>query len=124
MKESARINPVESGKLDRTLKYLSSIEYRVTSNLVSSRRMALKPFELSNGTRIEAGEWICTAARGMMLDARYYTAPQEFQGFRFVDPSILNNKLAGDIVSQVQGTPSNFTDIGDWQLWGTGRSAW
>ncbi|KAM0460019.1 hypothetical protein ACHAO4_002147 [Trichoderma viride] len=103
MKESARINPVES---------------------VSSRRMALKPFELSDGARVEAGEWICTAARGMMLDARYYTAPQEFQGFRFVDSSILKNTLASDLVSQVQGTPSNFTDIGDWQLWGTGRSAW
>ncbi|UKZ64992.1 uncharacterized protein TrAtP1_006194 [Trichoderma atroviride] len=102
MKESARINPVES---------------------VSSRRMALKPFELSDGTRVEAGEWICAAARGMMLDARYYTAPHEFQGFRFVDPSILKTQLADDIVSQVQGTPSNFTDIGDWQLWGTGRSA-
>ncbi|KAK1254766.1 hypothetical protein MKX08_008761 [Trichoderma sp. CBMAI-0020] len=102
MKESARINPVES---------------------VSSRRMALKPFQLSDGTRVEAGEWICTAARGMMLDARYYTAPHEFQGFRYVDSSILKNKLAVDLVSQVQGTPSNFTDIGDWQLWGTGRSA-
>ncbi|KAL7927017.1 cytochrome P450 [Trichoderma austrokoningii] len=101
MKESARINPVES---------------------VSSRRMALKPFELSDGTRVEAGEWICTAARGMMLDARYYAGPQEFQGFRFVDASMLKNKLASD-VSQGQGTLSNFTDIGDWQLWGTGRSA-
>lgn len=89
--------------------------------------MALKPFELSDGSRIEAGEWICTAARGMMLDARYYTAPQEFQGFRFVDPRILEKRFPGrpsDVASKLQGTPSNFTDIGDWQLWGSGRSAW
>ncbi|KAM0262161.1 hypothetical protein ACHAQJ_001904 [Trichoderma viride] len=105
MKESARISPVES---------------------VSSRRMALKPFVLSDGSRVETGEWICTAARGMMLDARHYTAPLEFQGFRFVEPSVLQKtfpETTGEKVSQLQGTPSNFTDIGDWQLWGTGRSA-
>lgn len=92
---------------------------------VSSRRMALKPFELSDGSRIEPGEWICTAPRGMMADARYYADPQKFQGFRFVDPNLLDKKvsrISGDGVPQE--TPSKFTDITDWQLWGTGRSAW
>lgn len=99
----------------------------MTIILVSSRRMALKPFELSDGSRVEVGEWICTAPRGMMLDARHYTAPLEFQGFRFVDPSVLEKYFpgaTGRAISQLQGVPSNFTDIGDWQLWGTGRSAW
>ncbi|UKZ49177.1 hypothetical protein TrVGV298_003420 [Trichoderma virens] len=103
MKESARMNPVES---------------------VSSRRMALKPFELSDGSRVEPGEWICTAPRGMMSDARYYADPLKFQGFRFVNPDLLEKKFSGtsgDGVSQ-EG-PSKYTDINDWQLWGTGRSA-
>ncbi|KAK4071690.1 uncharacterized protein Triagg1_5928 [Trichoderma aggressivum f. europaeum] len=103
MKESARLNPVES---------------------VSSRRMALKPFELSDGSRIEPGEWICTAPRGMMADTRYYADPLKFQGFRFVDSNLLNKKVSGISGDGVpQETPSKFTDITDWQLWGTGRSA-
>ncbi|KAL7939325.1 cytochrome P450 [Trichoderma chlorosporum] len=103
MKESARMNPVES---------------------VSSRRMALKPFQLSDGSRIEPGEWICTAPRGMMSDARFYTDPLKFQGFRFVDPDLLNRKHSGISNDEAtQDAPSKFTDINHWQLWGTGRSA-
>ncbi|UKZ75705.1 hypothetical protein TrVFT333_003397 [Trichoderma virens FT-333] len=103
MKESARMNPVES---------------------VSSRRMALKPFELSDGYRVEPGEWICTAPRGMMSDARYYADPLKFQGFRFVNPDLLEKKFSGTSGDGVsQEAPSKYTDINDWQLWGTGRSA-
>jgi cytochrome P450 len=89
--------------------------------------MALKPFVLSDGSRVEVGEWICTAPRGMMLDARHYTAPLEFQGFRFVDPGVLEKHVpqtTSHTTSQMQGVPSKFTDVGDWLLWGTGRSAW
>ncbi|KAL6876964.1 cytochrome P450 [Trichoderma novae-zelandiae] len=103
MKESARLNPVES---------------------VSSRRMALKPFELSDGSTVRPGEWICTAPRGMMSDARYYTDPLQFQGFRFVDPKRLDKQLSALSGHRVpQEAPSSFTDVNDWQLWGTGRSA-
>lgn len=97
----------------------------VTIAPVSSRRMALTPFELSDGSRIEPGEWICTAPRGMMLDARYYTDPLKFQGFRFVEPTVLNEQFSGISGGGFpQEAPSSFTDINDWQLWGTGRSAW
>ena len=87
--------------------------------------MALKPFKLSDGSRIEPGEWICTAPRGMMSDARYYTDPLQFQGFRFVDPKLLDKQLSAVSGHRVpQQAPSSFTDVNDWQLWGTGRSAW
>ncbi|KAK4220739.1 putative cytochrome P450 E-class, group IV [Podospora fimiseda] len=107
MKESARLTPVES---------------------VSTRRMALEPFHLSDGSGIvQPGEWICTAARGMMMDSSVFANPNEFQGFRFVDPLVLEKLDSNtDTLSQQNGGDSvktNFTDIADWQLWGTGRCA-
>ncbi|KAK2591239.1 hypothetical protein QQS21_011081 [Conoideocrella luteorostrata] len=61
IKESARLTPVES---------------------VSTRRKAKKPFQLVDGTKVEAGQWICTAARGMNLDPTNYAKVLEFHGFR------------------------------------------
>ncbi|KAK6223444.1 hypothetical protein LQW54_000562 [Pestalotiopsis sp. IQ-011] len=45
IKESARLTPVES---------------------MSTRRSALRPFTLSDGTAVSAGEWICTPVRAIM----------------------------------------------------------
>ena len=104
MKESARLTPVET---------------------VSTRRKALQDFQLSDGLKVPAGEWICTAARGMGSDASTYTRSNEFHGFRFVDAAVLNNltdpKLQ-DIPTPKK--PSAFTEYADWQLWGTGKCAW
>lgn len=95
MKESARLTPVES---------------------VSTRRKALQPFSFSNGLMVPAGEWVCTAARGMVRAETYCSNPEEFHGFRFAEPGILES----DEYSPKPG----FTNTADWQIWVTGRCAW
>ncbi|KAI1194760.1 cytochrome P450 [Nemania serpens] len=109
MKESARLTPVES---------------------VSTRRKATRPFQLLDGTKVEAGQWICTAARDMNLDPSNYAQATEFHGFRFVEPSILESALSQQRVPPrdnfqvpAPGKPSQFVDLSDWQLWGTGKSS-
>ncbi|KAI0096705.1 cytochrome P450 [Nemania sp. FL0031] len=108
MKESARLTPVES---------------------VSTRRKALKPFQLSDGTQVETGQWICTAARGMNLDPANYACTNEFYGFRFVEPQVLerafsvDSPLPDNFKIPEPGKASQFVELSDWQLWGTGRSA-
>ncbi|KAI0535045.1 cytochrome P450 [Xylaria digitata] len=110
IKESARMTPVES---------------------VSTRRKATKPFQLSDGTRVEKGQWICTAARGVSLDPANYAQANEFRGFRFVEPDVLNRFFSEDgrslISSSFQipepGKSSQFIELSDSQLWGTGKSA-
>lgn len=109
MKESARLTPVES---------------------VSTRRKALQPFQLSGGFKVKAGEWVCTAARGMVQDAAYCAKADEFHGFRFAPPSAIESlsTLSDDSSASFQvpepGKLSSFADISDWQLWGTGKCAW
>lgn len=92
---------------------------------VSSRRLALKPFVLSNGSRVEAGEWVCTPLRAMNRDPARYSNPHEFHGFRFVDPEILRTVTSSDFEVPQPGVPSELTDVtADWQTWGIGRIAW
>ncbi|KAJ8132332.1 hypothetical protein O1611_g1292 [Lasiodiplodia mahajangana] len=108
MKESARLTPVES---------------------ISTRRKALKPFQLSDGTKVEAGQWVCSAARGMNLDPANYACTNEFYGFRFVEPQVLerifspDSSLPDSFKIPEPGKASQFVELSDWQLWGTGRSA-
>jgi cytochrome P450 len=89
---------------------------------VSTRRYALQPFTLSDGTVLKVGDWACTPVRAIMQHEHYYPEPRLFYGFRFVDPSLLDNdgKLK---VSQPR--PSKLTDVDNtWHVWGTGRMAW
>ena len=58
---------------------------------MSTRRQALEPFRLSDGTMINTGDWICTPAKAMTRDATRFIAPQEFHSFRFIDPKLLQN---------------------------------
>ncbi|KAI1413292.1 cytochrome P450 [Hypoxylon sp. FL1857] len=108
MKESARVTPVES---------------------VSTRRKATKPFQLSDGTKVESGQWICSAVRGMNLDPANYSKAGEFHGFRFVEPDVLEHYFpasspsSGKFQKPDPGKSSEFIDLSDWQLWGTGKSA-
>ncbi|GAP91997.1 putative cytochrome P450 [Rosellinia necatrix] len=102
MKESARLTPVES---------------------VSTRRKATRPFRLADGTKVEVGQWICSAVRGMNLDPDNYSQVDEFHGFRFVPRDVLERSLSGSPSAfQALDQPSEFVDL-DWQLWGTGKSA-
>jgi cytochrome P450 len=96
--------------------------------LVSIRRKALKPFHFTDGTRVEAGEWICAPLAGMNLDPKNHARPDEFHGFRFVHPDTMEKFLAERPPHKFEilegQTPSKFTDISDVPFWGTGKMTW
>ncbi|KAJ3579133.1 hypothetical protein NPX13_g1438 [Xylaria arbuscula] len=102
IKESARTTPVEA---------------------LSTRRMALQPYYLSETHRVEPGEWVCTPPKAMAADPTYYADPLEFHGFRFVKPELLNEQLTKAFRAAKPKRESQLTNIDDWQLWGTGRCA-
>lgn len=104
MKESARLNPVEC---------------------MSTRRKALKPFSFADGTRVEAGQWVCSPLAGMNLDPNNHARPNEFHGFRFVHPHDLEQLLAKKHSHSFQvlegQRPSEFIEISGIPLWGAGK---
>ncbi|EPE26099.1 Cytochrome P450 [Glarea lozoyensis ATCC 20868] len=103
MKESSRLNPVEA---------------------MSTRRIALKPFELSGGHKVPVGEWVCTAPKAMHRDQVYWAKPLDFHGFRFVEPKLYDTILSATQFEVPEpGKQSAFNEVLDWQLWGTGRNA-
>ncbi|KAF7527303.1 hypothetical protein G7054_g10532 [Neopestalotiopsis clavispora] len=103
IKESARLTPVES---------------------MSVRRCALQPFSLSDGTRVEVGEWACAPSGAINTSAEHYPRPDEFSGFRFVDPKHLETVCGTSPAGAVQPKPSSLTDADhSYLMWGTGRMA-
>lgn len=90
---------------------------------MSTRRSALQPFELSDGTKLNVGDWACTPVRAIMQDPEHYPRPLEFNGFRFVDPRHIDRENIANSLLQPQ--PSKLTDVGNtYHVWGTGRMAW
>ena len=103
IKESARLTPVES---------------------MSTRRHVLQPFSLSDGTKLNVGDWACTPVRALMQKAELYPSPLDFNGFRFVEHTVLESaKCESFGMPQPEG-PSKLTDVSKWHVWGTGRMAW
>ncbi|KAI1121769.1 cytochrome P450 [Nemania abortiva] len=101
IKESARLSPVES---------------------MSTRRAALKPFTLSDGTSVGVGDWLCTPVRALMQSGSHYPDPLEFNGFRFVDPSTITE--SAKVSKSFQEKPSRLVDVDNtFHVWGTGRMA-
>ncbi|KAH7310888.1 cytochrome P450 [Stachybotrys elegans] len=101
IKESARLTPVEAQ---------------------STRRSALQPFKLSDGTMVGVGDWACTPVRAIMQSPEFYPSPLEFNGFRFADPSLLEDEKTSFKV--LQPKPSKLTDCDNtFHVWGTGRMA-
>lgn len=87
---------------------------------MSVRRCALKPFSLSDGTKVAPGEWACAPSGAINTSAEHYPRPEEFSGFRFVDPAELPGASA-----PTQPKPSKLTDVDyTFLMWGTGRMAW
>ncbi|XP_014561396.1 hypothetical protein COCVIDRAFT_33745 [Bipolaris victoriae FI3] len=103
IKESARITPVESQ---------------------STRRSALEPFTLKDGTHVDVGDWICTPAHAVMMNPVDYPKPDTFSGFRFANPELVKSLENGDSLSNIlQKQPTKLTDVGiTYHVWGTGRT--
>jgi cytochrome P450 len=103
IKESARLTPVESQ---------------------STRRSALQPFSLNNGTHVNVGDWFCTPVRAIMTDPVSFPKPLEFSGFRFADPKLVESLESG-VGEVMQEKPKKLTDVDmTYHVWGTGRMAW
>ncbi|KAM7184927.1 Ent-kaurene oxidase [Rhypophila sp. PSN 637] len=110
IKESARITPVEAQ---------------------STRRAALRPFTLSDGTKLNVGDWACTPVKAMMHNPDFFPEPLQFHGFRFADPAIVEQAVAAVVGSGTaekfktpQPKPSKLTDCDStYHVWGTGRMA-
>lgn len=91
------------------------------------RRKILTPFTLADGTRLHVGDWICTPHQAIMQERTHYPHPLEFNGFRFVDPAILNADLKAAAINNVMQPdgPSKLVDPAThFHVWGTGRIMW
>ncbi|KAF2177798.1 cytochrome P450 [Zopfia rhizophila CBS 207.26] len=100
IRESARLTPVESQ---------------------STRRCALQPFTLSDGSKLNVGDWACTPVRAIMQDPRHYPSPLDFNGFRFADPAILDPETSSKFRFP-QPSPSRLIDANEtYHVWGPGR---
>jgi hypothetical protein len=126
LKESARLTPVESSMC---FSFSSSALFSCglcSLCLVATRRSALQPFSLADGTHVRVGDWACTPVKSIMQMPQYYPDPLRFHGFRFVDPKVLESmEPADDIVPSSQPNPSKFADLDPtFHFWGTGRCAW
>lgn len=67
----------------------------------------------------------------MNRNPNYLSKPDEFYIFRFVKPKILEDaeKYIKGISSEEfkipeAGKASAYTDLSDWQQWGTGKASW
>ena len=83
--------------------------------------------------KIKAGDWVCTAPKGMNMDPANFVNAHDFYGFRFVKPEVLaeaekNIPALSNSNEEFQipepGKSSNYIELSDWQQWGTGRCAW
>lgn len=64
LKESARLSPIDSCYYPLSKKsYIPSLN---NGSKVSTRRKALQPFQMTDGTYIERGKWICTPMAAML----------------------------------------------------------
>lgn len=91
LKESARLHPSEA---------------------ISVRRLAVRPFQFSDGTVIEAGQVACVPLNAIMRDAQRYQNSLTFDGGRFVGQMEAN---------RVKAFCSTSTD---YPLWGLGNHTW
>lgn len=92
---------------------------------MSTRRKVLKPFELSNGLRVQDGDWLATPLDAMNRDPKNWVNPLEFHGFRHLDAATLASlDNEGEFLSPEPEKAAPLTDTRGWQTWGTGRMAW
>ncbi|CAH0025296.1 unnamed protein product, partial [Clonostachys rhizophaga] len=97
-------------------------QYGNFERTVSTRRSALIPFTLSDGTKLNVGDWACTPVKSIMQDPEFYPEPLRFNGFRFADPQLVPQLLAENY--PMQPKPTRLCDVDNtFHVWGTGRMA-
>lgn len=116
----------------RRIMYVHSFLYlvyvTVNNDLVSTRRSALQPFTLADGSHANVGDWFCTPVRAIMTNPADYPEALQFSGFRFADPNLvrsLSGNTSGKLDRVMQKKPTKLTDVDmTYHVWGTGRMAW
>jgi hypothetical protein len=94
---------------------------------VSTRRSALQPFTLVDGSHVDVGDWFCTPVRAIMTNEVDYPEALQFSGFRFADPILVRDVSSKDVDFDriMQRRPTKLTDADmTYHVWGTGRMAW
>ncbi|KAF2972271.1 hypothetical protein GQX73_g1247 [Xylaria multiplex] len=115
IKESSRLNPIESSKSTYLQAPVTTYSNRFP---VSGRRQALKDFAFADGTRVEKGDWACVPAKAILRDEKYFPSAANFQGFRFAPPEKASGQV--QMVYQPEG-PSKYTDLSvNYHTWGVG----
>ncbi|KAK0654525.1 cytochrome P450 [Cercophora samala] len=104
LKESARLTPTEA---------------------LSTRRYAVEPHTFSDGTHLNRGDWACTPLIAINRIPEFYPNPEQFSGFRFAPPQLLDSLSIKDEEGlPKQDTPSKLVDTDHkWLMFGTGRQA-
>jgi cytochrome P450 len=91
LKESARLHPTDS---------------------ITARRKAIKPFEFSDGTRLEKNDVVCISLEALMQDSKHYSQSRSFDAYRHMKSSSMTSQ-------------SRFSDPSpEFPLWGLGRHVW
>jgi cytochrome P450 len=98
--------PIDPTKFPLLDSFLRESMRHSTSDSISGRRKVLKPFVFSDGTEAKLGDWVCVPQAAMNRDAQYYSNPEVFDAFRFINSSRL--------------TDAKFP----WMIWGLSRAAW
>ncbi|KAK4656889.1 hypothetical protein QC762_0040220 [Podospora pseudocomata] len=104
IKESARLTPTEA---------------------LSTRRYAVESHTSSDGTHLNRGDWACTTLIAINKIPEYYPNPEQFSGFRFAPPEVLESlsKMDQEGLAK-QDTPSKLVDTDHkWLMFGTGKQA-
>ncbi|KAF1996570.1 cytochrome P450 [Amniculicola lignicola CBS 123094] len=114
----ANRNPDGSIHLDKLIlldSFLKESARLNTSESISLRRKALRPFTFKDGTHVGAGDWACIPQRPIMRDPLIYSRPDTFDLHRFLPK--------GDDASGSKQR-ARFTDLNPmYPIWGLGRQA-
>ncbi|KAI1330302.1 cytochrome P450 [Xylariaceae sp. FL0255] len=88
-----------------------------SADAISCRRKALRTYVLQDGSKVEKGDWVCVPQAAMLHDARRFSCPDQFQGFRFAE-------VTKSLQSHEALTPASLTTASiDWPIWGLGNAA-
>jgi len=85
--------------------------------LVAMIRLALRPLKLSNGMTIPAGTLVAVPASATQTDERFYSNPDEFDGFRFAR---LREREGSTTTSRYQAVSTSSEHL----PFGLGRHTW
>jgi cytochrome P450 len=89
---------------------------------VSLSRKVLKPFTFSNGVTLPVGTYVAAHLHGTHRDGSTYEAPEEFDGFRFVDEKPKSEVDEGKAALKPRQTM--YTTSKTYLAFGHGRHAW